>query len=60
VPTRVSADVATLSGPGIKPSAAVPLPKRAAPRKLDLNGAGDGEAAEVTVRSFKGGLRIVP
>jgi hypothetical protein len=60
VPTRVTADVSTLSGPGIKPAAAVASPKRAAPRKLDFNGAGDGEAAEVTVRSFKGGLRIVP
>jgi hypothetical protein len=60
VPTRVTADVAQLTGPGIKPVPAVASPKRAAPRKLEFNGAGEGEAAEVTVRSFKGWLQIVP
>lgn len=60
VPTRVMADVTQVTGAGVKPAPVVQSPKRAAPRKLDFHGAGDGEAAEVTVRSFKGALKIVP
>lgn len=60
VPARVTADVTQVTGAGVKPVPAVASPKRNAPRKLEFNGAGDGEAAEVTVRSFKGALRIVP
>lgn len=60
VPARLTADVAELSGAGIKPQAAVRMPKRAAPRKVEFNQPGDGKAAEIMVRSFKGALRIVP
>jgi hypothetical protein len=59
VPVSITADAIEVSGPGIKPQPAVPAPKRAAPRKLEFGKPVAGESAEVTVRSFKGSVRIV-
>lgn len=56
-PVAVTADAIEVSGPGLK--AQPRAPKRAAPRKIEYGKPVAGESAEVTVRSFKGSVRIV-
>jgi hypothetical protein len=58
-PVAVTADAIEVSGPGLKAQPATPTPKRAAPRKVEYGKPVPGESAEVTVRSFKGSVRIV-